>query len=279
MFQKLFRSFVYGNFWVGLSVACLAGLSMLRYDYWNAPYFYLCFFSTVAFYGYARWVETSDSISIPEQNIAAWTIRNRDFVLVISLLASLGAVFSWFSLPLNAQWIFAGASALSGFYSIPTVFNRKGVRYLAGFKLIYIALIWVIVTETIPTVLSGGSTPLFTLLHHLERFAFIIAITIPFDIRDAQTDSTDLITLPMWLGEKKARNIAILAIAIVILLQFIPGFFNHQLWWNIGVYTLGGILIYRSGRDLPDMYFSFWLEGLPVLLALQYFYWMFIANF
>lgn len=107
------------------------------------------------------------------------------------------------------------------------------------------------------------------ILEHLERFALIIALTIPFDIRDTKTDSTDLVTLPMWLGIHGARNVALVAMAVVVLLQLYPGYHGTSPHWpEVIVYLIGGYLIHRSEEDLPDMYFSFWLEGLPVATVL-----------
>lgn len=270
MLQRVGRGFVYGNLWVGLSVASLSCLSFFTFDAWSAGYVMLSFFSTVAFYGYARWVETNQIDIEPDQHIAAWTIHNRNLIITLTVVSGLLSTYFWFGLPYIARWAFAGATLLSGAYTIPSLFNRRGVRYLAGFKLVHIAAVWTLVTLTIPALISEEPYDTTLWLHHLERFAFIIAITIPFDIRDTKTDSTDLLTLPMWLGIAGARNVALSAIAFVILLQLYPGYNADGIpWGEIAIYLAGGYLIHRSDRDLPDMYFSFLIEGLPVLLVLD----------
>ncbi len=280
MLKQLFRTFVYSNLWVGLSVASLTVLSMFRFDFWNLDYALVCLFSTIAFYGYARWVETVNLEIEPNQHIAAWTLHNRTQVLILSIICSAAAVFYWFKLPPFAQWIYAGCSILSGLYTMPALFNKRGIRYLAGFKLIYIALIWTLVTVTIPAVMNHEPITNRLLLYHLERFAFIVALTIPFDIRDTKTDSTDLLTLPMWLGINGARNVALTAMAFVILLQFYPGYNGSEIPYpEILTYLFGGYLIHRSNRDLPDMFFSFWIEGLPFILALSVILSSFVPSF
>ncbi|NVK26501.1 MAG: hypothetical protein HWE14_00585 [Flavobacteriia bacterium] len=267
MLQKVFRAFVYSNLWVGIAVASLAWLSFQRAGYLSIDYLLLCFFSTVAFYGYARWVETSETDVEPSQHIAAWTVHNRKAIFAISIAATAGATISWFELPNSTKLIFALCSVLSGLYTIPSLFNRKGVRYMAGFKIVYIAAIWTVVTTTIPMQMAGALSEDFQVLHHIERFAFILAITIPFDIRDARTDSTDLLTLPMWIGVTRARNVALTAIAFVILLQLYPGYHPNVPWLEVSAMLFTGYLIHRSDQELPDMYFSFILEGTPILLA------------
>ncbi len=269
MLHALFRGFVYSNFWVGLSVASLTTISFIQRQDWNSDYILLCFFSTVAFYGYARWVETKDLNLRPEQHIAAWTTHNRVFLTGLFIASTGAAAFYWFGLSTQGKWLFAGAAVISSFYTIPSVFDRKGVRYLAGVKLVYIALVWTLVTLTIPAVLAEEHYSTGLLIQHIERFAFILALTIPFDIRDAKTDSTELLTLPMWIGISGARNVALSAIALVIILQLYPGYHPGPFPYGIlFIYLLCGYLIHRSDRDMPDMFFSFFLEGIPVLIAI-----------
>lgn len=279
MFKQIFRAFVYSNLWVGFSVASLSALSMLRFDIWNTPYLFVCLFSTIAFYGYARWVETTDLEATPEQHIAAWTIHHRTLILTLSTVSTAAAVFFWFQLPSIPRWTYAICGALSGLYTIPSLFNSKGIRYLAGVKLVYIALIWTAVTVTIPALIANEAIDKNLILFHIERFAFVIALTIPFDIRDTKTDSTDLLTLPMWLGIMGARNVALSAMAFVILLQFYPGYnLPNVPYGEIAVFLFGGYLVHRSHEDLPDMFFSFAIEGLPILLAAQALTASFVAS-
>lgn len=272
MLEKWCRGFVYSNFWVGLSVASLSLVSFIHYEHWNWNYLLLCFFSTVSFYGYARLVESKNMPTDPEQHIAAWTLAHIPRIFLISVLATLTSIFLLFSLPSTPRLLFIGASALSGFYTVPSLFNQRGVRYMAGFKLIYIAAIWTFVTLTIPAVMSNASLSTFTILQHLERFLFLVAITIPFDIRDANSDSTDLLTLPMWIGIHKAKQVALLCMALVIGLQFLPAFQTIS-WFEIAVYTLSGVLIWNSSENRSDMYFSLFIEGLPILLAITTLLW------
>lgn len=279
MLKPFFRAFVYSNLWVGLAVASLSALSMLRFDVWNTSYFFVCLFSTIAFYGYARWVETTNLTATPEQHIAAWTIHHRTLILALSTLSACAAVYFWFHLPSTPRWVYAVCGAMSGLYTVPSLFNRRGIRYLAGVKLIYIALIWTAVTVTIPALIAHAEIDRNLILFHIERFAFVIALTIPFDIRDTKTDSTDLLTLPMWLGIMGARNVALTAMAFVILLQFYPGYNLPTIpYGEVAVFLFGGYLVHRSHQDLPDMYFSFAIEGLPILLAAQAIATAFVAS-
>lgn len=274
MFQSLARSFVYSNIWVGLAVASLSVVSFLTFRDWNWDYVLLCFTSTIAFYGYARLVESVEVEEAPEQHIAAWTLSHRNSIIGISALCTLASLYFWFDMDSAPRWTFAVASAFSGLYTLPSLFNRRGVRYMAGFKLFYIAAIWTIVTLTIPAMISKVDIDLALILHHFERVFFLIAITIPFDIRDARTDATDMLTLPMWLGTVGARNLALTCIAFVILLQLYPGYNAAGIpWTEVGVYLLTGYLVHRSDEELPDMYFSFVIEGLPILLAIATAIW------
>lgn len=280
MLIKLARGFVYTNLWVALAVACLSAVSFYTLSGWNWAYIMLCFSSTVAFYGYARLVESVEREIEPEQSIAEWTLHHKSLITLFTIISAGASIYFWFELPIIAKWGFAISTALSGLYTLPKMFNKRGVRYMAGFKLIYIAAIWTLVTLTIPALIIGTKWDIELILHHIERFAFIAAITIPFDIRDAKTDTSDLLTLPMWIGIKKARNVALGGIAFAILIQFFPGF-NPQgpPWPEMLAYAISGWLIFKSDENRPDMYFSFVIEGLPILLAIASAFWFGASTF
>ena len=137
---------------------------------------------------------------------------------------------------------------------------------MAGVKLVYIASIWTIVTLTIPLLIAQEDWNEYTWILHIERLFFIVAITVPFDIRDAKTDSSDMLTLPMWIGVKKAKYAALILMTFCISFHLI---FNYDMSFFLPVmitYTTAILLIYFSDKPHGDMYFSFGLEGIPILL-------------
>jgi len=106
--------------------------------------------------------------------------------------------------------------------------------------------------------------------HFISRFLFVFAITIPFDIRDIKKDTSNILTLPILFGEKKAKIISFLAIFLFLLnttLQFQLNIINLKTLLSLFFLILiMALMIYRSSKN--EYYFSFWLESLSIMFLL-----------
>lgn len=101
-------------------------------------------------------------------------------------------------------------------------------RSFGWYKLFLIALVWALVTYLMPSLFSEhdeANSYIILLLLFLERFLFIIGITIPFDIRDQKADPLIMRTIAQQFGESKSIILACFA----ILLSLIPLFGAAQL--------------------------------------------------
>ena len=100
---------------------------------------------------------------------------------------------------------------LSLVYVVPLF--GKSLRQLPYLKSPLIALVWVVVLFIFPSLNEGIS---FRALAGpvSSYFLFFLALTIPFDLRDMQIDSSTQKTLPMVLGEKGSRFLSVGLIAV-----------------------------------------------------------------
>lgn len=102
-----------------------------------------------------------------------------------------------------------------------------------------------------------------TLLLSVVNFFFILAITIPFDIRDVDLDEADKRTIPQLVGIPIAKMIA----SLFALISFVLWIYLYPTFWPPAVgsalFTLG--LIMASKKDRPDQYYSFFVDGLLLL--------------
>jgi 4-hydroxybenzoate polyprenyltransferase len=97
----------------------------------------------------------------------------------------------------------------------------------------------------LPIVQSGNSFDKAHVAAMLtERFLFILAITIPFDIRDLEADlDAGLKTIPMILNEKRAMILSYLLLLCFFLLSVI----HYQLrnkWYISGAIGLSALSTY-----------------------------------
>ena len=114
-----------------------------------------------------------------------------------------------------------------------------------------------------------------TLLLFISRFSFVLAITIPFDIRDLKYDDLSLKTIPQILGEQKAKMIAVYCLAffeLISICHFFVGDFSWQLLLALILTSLlSGILIIKSSQEKNNLFFSFWVEGTSIIMYLLLF--------
>src|SRR5690606_33529009 len=97
-------------------------------------------------------------------------------------------------------------------YIIPVIPVKKKwfrLRDIPAIKAVLIAITVSYLTSVLPMLLSESYSNKI-LIHFAERFFFILAITIPFDIRDQKFDSHSFLkTLPLLIGEKKAKLVSV----------------------------------------------------------------------
>ena len=106
----------------------------------------------------------------------------------------------------------------------------------------------------------------------LQRFFVVLALILPFEIRDLRFDSAQLGTIPQRFGIRRTKIIGGLLICVVVLLEF---FNNQASIENMVSLIIIGILIifliWYSAVRQSKYYAAFWVEGVPI------FWWLFLA--
>ena len=82
----------------------------------------------------------------------------------------------------------------------------------------------------------------------ITRMFFIIAITIPFDIRDVEYDKKKTYTIPMLVGDKMAKKIAVFFLLLFLIIDSYL-YLNNL---NFGFF-ISTILLYRRCLSPPDI--------------------------
>lgn len=183
--------------------------------------------------------------------------------------------FTFFALPFKKLLIFSPLALLSFFYSVPVIPSaggRMAIRALPGVKIFMIALVWTGVTLILPIYIDGRPIDAEIGLAVIQRLLFMIAITIPFDMRDLKYDHESLKTLPQLLGYERSRKLGIMLLAICVGISFLM---MAQGWisWPIaikssGVYIIALVLVLRLKQEVSDRYFTLLLDGTMLLLGL-----------
>lgn len=177
----------------------------------------------------------------------------------------------------------APIALLTLFYSIPVFGNKKSIfrlREIPYLKIFLIAFVWASSTILLPIMQSNTVFNKVDVTAMLaERFFFVFAITIPFDIRDMETDKqAGLKTIPILFNENTSTAIANLSLFIFFLISF----FHYQIqnsWFIIGalsISTLTTFLFLNEKKIKKLNYFHYGiLDGtmlLQGLLVLAFYY-------
>jgi hypothetical protein len=100
------------------------------------------------------------------------------------------------------------AIVLSLAYVMPVTRSGRRLRDLGGVKILWIALAWAWLTAFIPSYVLSGLALLNSSVQFLERFFFIAALCLPFDVRDRSSDrEAGLPNLTATLSEKQVRRL------------------------------------------------------------------------
>ena len=170
-----------------------------------------------------------------------------------------------------------GLGFVSVIYGLPIYKNGSHLfrlRDVPGLKIFLIAFVWSYVTEGLPALINGE--PIYYLAL-FERFLFIFAITIPFDIRDVNYDASHLATIPQYFGINTAKCMALFAIFTSELILFYRFFFNNDLNLIGAIaiyitYEFSFLLIYRCHLYSKERYFTVGVEGMSILMGVLFFF-------
>lgn len=161
---------------------------------------------------------------------------------------------------------------ISFFYSYPT--KRGNLRSVAGFKIFLIAFVW---SATVFVFTSDWVIVMADIILFAHNFLFILAITIPFDIRDLDFDKKKYKTIPQVLGEFASRILAsTLMVISFIILTFQLGEFSIFLSLVYGIFAL---LCFYATSTRKELYFSGLMDFTLTFLAICFWLYQNVSIF
>ncbi|MES2618545.1 MAG: UbiA family prenyltransferase [Bacteroidota bacterium] len=213
--QRLIRFLLESNIFISLCALFVTVETQVQLGLqpqWH-PYLFLIFFATFFEYNFHRLVTVLRHNEAMEVGKHEWVGRNKRLFFLLVILSAIGfATALCFAKPIVLLALIPIA-LLTLFYSFPltkkylTIFRLREIPYL---KIFMIALVWGAATVIIPIIQTEhrfASEQVVAIF--FERVLFVLAITIPFDIRDMEHDKrVGLKTIPHVLGEQRAIILA-----------------------------------------------------------------------
>lgn len=228
----------------------------------------LNFFATLAIYNFQRIYKASFSkIRSPW---LSWVRTHKKYLLILTFasIAMIFALMIWLLQEVKiVTSILLFACVISFAYVVPLF--GKSLREIPFIKSPMIAFVWVVVLFVFPAINEGISFHeiVFDLIAY---YFFIIALTIPFDIRDLKYDDPKHHTLPMIFGINGAKFLAVAMLTVYFMYFEI---YNEKLSFNI-LFVLANILLILlisfSSNKMKDEYFAM-VDATMILVGLAYF--------
>ena len=192
-------------------------------------------------------------------------------------LGFLAAAYAFAQLPWAWQWRTLVPGLVSALYALPVIRWRR-LRDFGDTKVVQLAVGWVWMCSAVPVDAAGGELPWGFLA---ERFAFLVALTLPFDYRDAEQDAGEgVVTWPQRLGR---RTTLLLSAGLLVAsgLYYLPvltseAYATPRHWAGVGLATASAVCLlllpWAYAKTPPHhLAYGFVLDGLliwPLVVAL-----------
>ncbi len=262
LFKKYFNFYIYSNIHVSLAVMCLTKITLLQFDIYEnlSPLF--VFFSTIISYNAIRFI----NIDKIRDESATWIKSHKIELLALNIICLIGLTITTYLLNFRALLVLIPFVLATSLYISPFKLWKLNLRDVPGLKLFLISFSWAGVTVLFPVIQNELEISRSIILLFIERFLFILAITIPFDIRDIDYDSPKIFTLPQVIGIKKSKIVGIISLALFFAIGLYGSFSSgNSILDLLIVAIISSILIGFSSKDQSNYYSSFWMEGIPII--------------
>ncbi|MDO6597819.1 hypothetical protein Q4512_12915 [Oceanihabitans sp. 2_MG-2023] len=272
--KQFFDFYINASIHVALSVFSLTWITLLEFGIsYNETVLFFNFFATITGYNFVKYF----GLAKFHHRGLAYKLK---VIQIFSFLCFIALCYYAFMLEVKTWLYILLLGGITFFYAIPflprNVFvdSNQNLREISGLKIYVIGLVWSAVTVFLPVINNEMNISTDVILTVLQRFVFVLALMIPFEIRDLQYDSLKLSTIPQRIGVGKTKMIGFVLLTFFFFLEFFKDQTSTEnvfVLLTITLITLGFVLF--SIKNQTKYYSSFFVEGLPILwLILLLFY-------
>ena len=270
--NRIIGFFINTNIFVSISAFCLYKVSELLFDFENYQIGLFIFFSTLFAYNYMRL-----PLFYPkhEANKLVWIQNNKRLIYYLLFLSAFFSIILSISIGLKFIQLLWLPIFISLIYPLLIKHNNKeyGVRNIPFLKIFLISFTWSYVTLLAPALYYDIQIDYFLISSFLQRFLFVIVISIPFDIRDFLSDSIK--TIPNTIGIFNAKIFAWFCLFMIECLLIIDVMNNNiTLPFFCGLFfciELCSLVIYFTNTKRSSFFYSILVESLSIVMYLLVF--------
>lgn len=282
--KDVFKFFVFSNYWISFAAACYAFLTVQELNL-DVPFsfYWFVFACTLCSYCFQRYLQLSDRKSSQSER-QNWLVGNRLYLGLTVLVSGVVSLMLGLTLLTTNQilWLIP-IGLISLLYSLKFLRNKKkakkqkfskmGLRDIPGLKIFMIGISWAFLCGLLPMWINGVED--FSISDMVfvsaEKLLFIIAITIPFDVRDLKYDHASKRTIPQILGVSKSLSLSVALLSLgAVTFLFAP--YGAQVITGLAIsYAFTMVVILSVKKETPELYYSGLIDGAIGVQALLVF--------
>lgn len=269
---KFINLIFYSNLWIACCALAMALQTQLLYgkDLNVSAIMGVVFFATWFIYAVHRIVALQKVKAFQSAGRYLVISTFKKHIVIYALVAAIGGFicFWWVSRSVQVSLIIPAFISLA--YVFPVFKGKLRIRDFNYVKIFLIALVWAWVTVLLPALEWGRLGEVSTWLMATERFIFIFAITLPFDIRDLKIDADSQVkTIPGTIGIRRTKYLAYWCLLLMLFLSFVNVQMNFYEVLTFVAFFISalttGILIYYADRVEHDYYFTGLMDGTMIV--------------
>jgi 4-hydroxybenzoate polyprenyltransferase len=200
------------------------------------------------------------------------TSRTFGSIVSFGLVCRFGFLFPLASLKF-LLWLIPGAS-IAIIYVVPVLSKGRRLKDLGWTKTVLIGWSWAWLTAFIPALYFNHEPLYMSTFLGIGRMLFIIAITIPFEIRDITIDSSvGLNTMPAYFGLEKTIRAGIILCILLLIFFTINSIHYHSPAYGIAMSSMSLLTIWilrKSQYEKDDYFFSGLTDGTMIMALIIY---------
>lgn len=264
--KKILDFYIFSNIHVASAGFCLTEITLFKFGINNSLTSIFVALSIIISYNFIRLFE----IKLDRLNwFKNWFFEHRKVLLILSVLSTilLGYIMFFSTFNLKSIIILFPFGFMTLFYVVP-LFKIGNVeisfRNFPFIKIFSIAVSWAGITVFFPLYEAGFEFTSTVYIEFIQRILFLIAITLPFDIRDVTIDPKKLKTLPQVLGVSVSKFVGyVLLLMFVFLDVYRKDYSNFYIVIVIAV--VSSLFLGFATPKRKRYYTSFWVEAIPIL--------------
>ncbi len=268
LLKKIIDFYIFSNIHVALAGFCLTEITLIRFGINDSLVPVFVALSIIISYNFIRFYEIKTSRL---SWFRAWFFSYKKELLVLTILAvlALGYIILFSKFKIESLIVLAPFALMTFFYVVPLFKIGKleiSFRNFPFIKIFSIAIAWAGIMVLFPLYEATYSFNSNVYLEFIQRILFVLAIALPFDIRDVNIDSAILKTIPQTFGIPTSKAIGYVLLIVFVGLEF---FKNKDSYLDILIIILISIitaLFLRFSSPKKSRYYtSFWVELIPVV--------------